>query len=140
MKDPDVFVVLKDGDSYGERDGTPLCVELSAEQAGYRKSGRCVRYVPADQVVVKEDPVKITLQAKIVSLTPTEIGAASWVRVKLGGADCQAHVPGQVDPSRSPESKEVKGELALLLKPIEAQKLAWGQQVTLVVEIGAAEQ
>jgi hypothetical protein len=140
MKDPDVYVVLKDGDSHGERDGTPLCVDLSEQMARYHKIGRCVRYVPADQVVVKEESVKITLQAKVVSLGPVEVGGADWVRVKLGGADCQAHVPGSVADPKSPNSKEVKGELALLLKPIEAQKLAWGQKVTITVEIGEEQE
>ncbi len=138
-KDPDVFVVLKDGDSHGEKDGTPLCVDVSEQMARHHKIDRCVRYVPADRVRVKEEPVKITMQGKVVSLSPIEHAGADWVRVKLGGGDCQAHVPGAVDDPKSPSSKEARGELGLLLKPVEAEKLTWGQKVTITVEIGGEE-
>jgi len=47
---PDVFVVLKEGDSYGVKDGTPLCVDIDEGEARYRKIGHCVRYVPASQL------------------------------------------------------------------------------------------
>jgi hypothetical protein len=45
-KAPDVFVVLKDGTSYGTEDGTPLCVELTENMARYRKIGLCLKYIP----------------------------------------------------------------------------------------------
>jgi hypothetical protein len=44
--DPTVFVVLKNGTSYGTTDGTPLCVALKEDEARHRKIGRCVPYVP----------------------------------------------------------------------------------------------
>lgn len=46
MPDPAVYVILKDGNSYGTRDGTPLCVDLDERTARMTKIGRCVRYVP----------------------------------------------------------------------------------------------
>jgi hypothetical protein len=46
-KYPDVYVVLKEGDSHGTEDGTPLTVDLHEDVARYRKVGKCLRYTPA---------------------------------------------------------------------------------------------
>ena len=62
MTEPDVFVILKDGDSHGTREGTPLCVDLDERAARMTKVGRCVRYVPAEAAEVCRDRLKKELK------------------------------------------------------------------------------
>jgi hypothetical protein len=85
-RDPDVFVVLKDGTSYGTEDGTPLCVDVSEEMARHRKHGRCVRYVPEATLAAERARTDALVEA-LIAADPDAIERAliAFHRARTGG-------------------------------------------------------
>ena len=82
---PDVWVVLKDGDSHGTKHGTPLTVDLDERIAHYRKCGPCVRYIPAARAE--------RALAALAAISMLD-GSREWARtVARAGADGTRH-PG----------------------------------------------
>ena len=91
MGDPDVFVVLKEGDSHGTRAGTPLCVELDERTARYRKIGNCVRYIPASRIESLSAASLVDVIAQAIYAEEDGLGPA--------GSDDRRAAMGEEDPA-----------------------------------------
>ena len=86
MGDPDVFVVLKEGDSHGTRHGTPLCVELTERDARARKIGRCVCYVPRDEWIRALDETKTQKNQAVIQASNAQ-DIITQLRARIETAD-----------------------------------------------------
>jgi len=95
---PDVWVVLKDGDSHGTKHGTPLTVDLDERIAHYRKCGPCVRYIPAARAE--------RALAALAAISMLD-GSREWARtVARAGADGTRH-PALDGPDATSAGKDV---------------------------------
>lgn len=108
MSDPDVYVVLKDGTSYGTRDGTPLCVDLDEHTAHMTKIGRCVKYVPAERVAKTQDMLKAALDVidgfRPLAHAVRDIVADGWPKLASN-----AHLPASLEARLTALAKAYEG-------------------------------